>query len=248
VVFASLHWLLVQEKMYYLRDKGLSGNNDHERINGGTYLKAIVVLASGGLDSSTTMLRLANDGYKIYPLFINYGQDSAFMEQGSVTAIVEHLKHKGVNVADLHIFKIESIGAFHEKYRDAGRKGSFFPFRNLILASVGALYGYHNEIFEIGLGFVKDSFKDCTPDFQRKLADVLSESVPKQIFVHAPFINDRKSDILKYGDCHEFPYKLTYSCYEGRENHCGGCGGCKNRKAAFEEAQIKDPTSYEDQD
>ena len=41
--------------------------------------RKIVVLTSGGLDSSTTMLKLANESYEVHPLFIDYDQDGLFM-------------------------------------------------------------------------------------------------------------------------------------------------------------------------
>ena len=40
------------------------------------------------------------------------------------------------------------------------------------------------------------------------------------------------------------PYKETWSCYEGREVHCGLCGTCTERKEAFELAGVPDPTIY----
>ena len=39
-------------------------------------------------------------------------------------------------------------------------------------------------------------------------------------------------------------YSHTYSCYCGYEKHCGECGTCRERKQAFEEAGMEDPTEY----
>jgi 7-cyano-7-deazaguanine synthase len=169
------------------------------------------------------------------------------MEWGSVKQIVETLQKRNMPINEPKDISITSIGELHGKYKAPRRKGSFFPFRNLILASIGALYGYHLKIFKLSFGFVKDSFCDCTPSFQSKLSQVLSESVPQEISVIAPFIDQHKSDIVRYGGKHNFPYKLTYSCYEGRNDHCGKCSGCEGRRRAFKEAGIDDPTIYENQ-
>jgi 7-cyano-7-deazaguanine synthase len=40
------------------------------------------------------------------------------------------------------------------------------------------------------------------------------------------------------------PYEETWSCYEGGEVHCGLCGTCNERKEAFENAGVPDPTRY----
>jgi len=207
-------------------------------------MKKIVVLASGGLDSSTTALRLASDGYEVYPLFINYGQKSYFMEWGSVIQVFEDLRKKDLPLREPEKACITSIGEFHRKY-DARREGAFFPFRNLILASIGALYGYHLDIFALALGLVKDHYPDCTPNFKSKLGQVLSEAVSKKISIVTPFIDQHKSDIVKYGVENGFLYRLTYSCYEGEKDHCGRCDGCKGRQKAFKEAGITDPTPYQ---
>ena len=41
------------------------------------------------------------------------------------------------------------------------------------------------------------------------------------------------------------PYELTWSCYRDAEEHCGKCESCVNRKKAFQQAEVADPTEYE---
>lgn len=48
----------------------------------------VVVLTSGGIDSSTTMLKLAVEGFTVFPLFIKCDLDVAFMEEGSIKSII----------------------------------------------------------------------------------------------------------------------------------------------------------------
>lgn len=40
-------------------------------------------------------------------------------------------------------------------------------------------------------------------------------------------------------------YLHTYSCYKGGEKHCGTCGTCTERKEAFRDAGMEDPTEYQ---
>ena len=54
-----------------------------------------------------------------------------------------------------------------------------------------------------------------------------------------------KADIARLGSELGVDFSLTYSCYKGGEKHCGKCGTCVERKEAFEQAGINDPTEYE---
>jgi len=54
-----------------------------------------------------------------------------------------------------------------------------------------------------------------------------------------------KADVVRLGTKLEVPVSLTYSCYKGGEKHCGACPACLERKKAFIEAGVEDPTEYE---
>jgi predicted RNA binding protein YcfA (HicA-like mRNA interferase family) len=41
---------------------------------------------------------------------------------------------------------------------------------------------------------------------------------------------------------------MTWSCYEGGDIHCGRCGTCVERREAFRDAGVEDPTEYQDRD
>jgi len=36
----------------------------------------------------------------------------------------------------------------------------------------------------------------------------------------------------------------TWSCYKGGDVHCGKCGTCVERREAFQQAGLVDPTTY----
>ena len=54
-----------------------------------------------------------------------------------------------------------------------------------------------------------------------------------------------KADLVKLGAELKTPLETTWSCYAGRQRHCGKCGTCVERKEAFELAKVPDPTKYE---
>jgi 7-cyano-7-deazaguanine synthase len=63
--------------------------------------------------------------------------------------------------------------------------------------------------------------------------------------VAAPFASMEKSEVIRLGIELKVPLELTLSCmnpHEGR--HCGQCSKCRERRDAFAEAGVDDPTTY----
>jgi 7-cyano-7-deazaguanine synthase len=60
-----------------------------------------------------------------------------------------------------------------------------------------------------------------------------------------PFVHMDKGDIARRGYELGVPFELTWTCYQGKEKHCGKCGACYERKEAFAKHAIPDPTEYE---
>ena len=60
----------------------------------------------------------------------------------------------------------------------------------------------------------------------------------------APFIEKTKTDIAAIGGMLGVPYDKTWTCYEGKDIHCGLCGACQERKEAFRDSGVQDPTEY----
>ncbi|MEC8952245.1 MAG: 7-cyano-7-deazaguanine synthase, partial [Acidobacteriota bacterium] len=55
----------------------------------------------------------------------------------------------------------------------------------------------------------------------------------------------RKSDVIKLGGKLGVPFELTLSCMRPKgDKHCGLCSKCRERRDAFCETGICDPTKY----
>ena len=64
------------------------------------------------------------------------------------------------------------------------------------------------------------------------------------IRVEGPYTYLTKAQIIERGARLGVDYSATYSCYKGGAVHCGVCSTCMERREAFREAGIPDPTAY----
>jgi len=200
----------------------------------------IVILLSGGVDSSTMALLYKNEGFDLYPLFVDYGQPSSKREWSSCESVCKFLKlSRGPKK-----FSVPFLSKLNKSTETQG----FFPFRNAILVTLGALHGYSIGANAVALGIIGKGgvpFPDCSQEFIVSLSNTLSLSVNSSTKVFAPFLNFSKEEVLCYGMQSKFPYQITYSCYFAGTKHCGRCLSCLNRKQAFENLHVINPTRYE---
>jgi len=91
-------------------------------------------------------------------------------------------------------------------------------------------------------------YPDCRPEFTAGMEDAFRSCDWNPIKLLRPFLvptSMSKADIVAMGETLGVPFGLSYSCYKGRELHCGKCGTCVERREAFQVAGVKDPTRYE---
>ena len=118
--------------------------------------------------------------------------------------------------------------------------------RNLALLTKAGVHCAQRRISRIAIGTLAGNpFPDATPDFFKTLAKAMSLGLAHQITVDAPFMQMHKSDVIRLGRELGVPFELTLSCMNPKDGvHCGECSKCRERRDAFREAGIEDPTSY----
>ena len=87
---------------------------------------------------------------------------------------------------------------------------------------------------------------DCRREFYETFEKAAMLGTCKEITVKAPFSGIQKSELIQVGKKLGVPFELTWSCYRDEAKQCGKCESCLNRKKAFAETGITDPTSYEE--
>ena len=77
------------------------------------------------------------------------------------------------------------------------------------------------------------------------MASAISLGTYANLQILRPFIAITKGEITAIGASLGVDFAHTYSCYCGRELHCGQCATCRERRESFLTAGIPDPTIYE---
>jgi 7-cyano-7-deazaguanine synthase len=221
--------------------------------------KKAVVIVSGGVDSSTLLYKIVKEGYETYALTFIYGQKHE-REIESARRICSGLRvsHKVIDLSSLKAIlsgsaltdsgvEIPDVPETVEYYETL--KTTTVPNRNSIFLAIAIGYGVSikaNQVFFGAHHSDRGVYPDCRREFVEALeyAERLANDNPNLV-VSAPFVDINKLEIVRLGAELSVPYEETWSCYKGGEVHCGICSSCRERKRAFDEAGILDPTEYE---
>jgi len=76
------------------------------------------------------------------------------------------------------------------------------------------------------------------------MQDAIRAGFDKMIRLKAPLLTMTKAQVIELGSKLGVPFEHTWSCYKGCEFQCGVCSSCVERRGAFIEADIVDPTEY----
>ncbi len=226
-------------------------------------MKAIV-LSSGGLDS-TTCLALAVKklgAENVSALSIFYGQRHE-RELQSARAVAEFYNVTRYELDAAEIFKLSNSALLNtsnaslekNSYAEQIKKNrsqkiaTYVPFRNGLFLSIAASFAdslYEEEPVEIYIGVHSDdagsdAYADCRADFIASMSAAIRIGTYEKNKLVAPFLCQKKSDVVKAGLELGAPYHLTWSCYERGDKPCGQCATCLDRAKAFALNGIADP-------
>lgn len=216
--------------------------------------KDSIIILSGGMDS-VTLMHYRKDRIALAVSF-DYGSNHNARE---IACASEQCRILGIEHIVIPLsfmsryFKssllegAESIPEGH--YEDENMKSTVVPFRNGIMLSVACGLAESRGLKHVMManhGGDHAIYPDCRPEFVKAMSDAMKYGTYDGVTIEADFTDVTKADIASLGDSLGVDYSLTYSCYKGGEKHCGKCGTCVERKEAFVEAGIADPTEYED--
>jgi 7-cyano-7-deazaguanine synthase len=118
--------------------------------------------------------------------------------------------------------------------------------RNVALLAKSAIHCAHHGVGRIAIGpLAGNPFPDATREFFDAMARALSLGLAHGIVIDAPFAGLVKSDVIRLGLELDVPLALTLSCMQPQHGlHCGQCSKCRERRDAFRDAGVTDPTGY----
>lgn len=217
----------------------------------------VLVVCSGGLDSTVAAAVYANEGRPVTLLHVVYGCRAEAREIEAVDKVAASLGVDVILVDLKHVFRdviggsrlTNTRGAFADGEAGAEYAFEWVPARNLILLSVAVgiaeARGFGtlvlgNNIEEAG------AYPDNEQEFIRLLNDVMPYAVAdgKEVVIEMPVGGLVKHEIVALGHRIGAPIAASWSCYDGGPVHCGHCGPCFMRRRAHEMVGIDDPTEY----
>lgn len=195
---------------------------------------SLVVLMSGGLDSSLAASIAHDDGIEVIPVFVDYGQ---LAREGELAACQRVCTEIGL--ADPLVVNVAGFGGSVPSGLTDARlrvnEDAFLPGRNLLFLLVGAAVAYHRNASGVVIGLLDERarlFPDQSKEFVGKAEEMLTFTLGRQIQVVAPLIDMTKGQVMKLAA--ERGLTGTYSCHAGTDPPCGRCVSCLEAQHARE--------------
>ena len=214
-----------------------------------------VLIYSGGLDSTVLLYELSSQGHELHALGIDYGQRHR-RELESAKAICSDLGIE-YRIGDLRAIRpllagsalTDEVAVPEGHYADESMKLTIVPNRNMIMLSVAIGWAVSMKADAVAYAAHAGDhpiYPDCRPAFTEAMRQAAGLCDWHRVELLTPFIDKTKGDIVRIGAALGVPFDRTWSCYRGGEVHCGKCGTCVERREAFAQASVSDPTIYAD--
>jgi 7-cyano-7-deazaguanine synthase len=213
-----------------------------------------LVLLSGGMDSVTALYAARRDHEVVGAISFDYGSKHNAVE----------LRHAAWHCAQMRLrYDVVALPFVNElftsdllqsggdipdgHYEEESMKRTVVPFRNGIMLAIACGVAESREAEALIIAAHSGDhaiYPDCREPFMQGMATAMREGTYPRIELLRPFIDMTKAQIAKLGHELGIDFGQTWSCYKGGELHCGSCGTCVERREAFIDAGLADPTTY----
>lgn len=214
-----------------------------------------LVLLSGGMDSVTALYWARQQHEVVGAVSFDYGskhneKEIAFAAWHCTQMNVKHDTVALPFVNDLFASDLLKSGGDipDGHYEEQSMKRTVVPFRNGIMLAIACGIAESREAEALVIAAHSGDhaiYPDCREPFMHSVANAMREGTYARIELLRPFIDKDKTAIAQLGHDLGIDFAQTWSCYKGGHIHCGTCGTCVERREAFLNAGLVDPTVYE---
>jgi 7-cyano-7-deazaguanine synthase len=215
-----------------------------------------IVLLSGGLDSAVLLAHEATLG-SVVPLYVKVGLAWEPFEQRMVEQLLAAPVFAGraaalqtveLTMRDVYTPAHWAVRGVPPAY-DTPDEAVYLIGRNVTLLTKAGIVAAARGDSRIALGLLAGNpFPDATPTFLEAMTRALMLGLSHALAVEAPFASMTKADVIRLGDELGVPLQHTLSCMSPVDGplpvHCGRCSKCRERRDAFRDATVEDPTVY----
>jgi len=204
----------------------------------------VLLLSSGGLDSTTVAYWLVEKKIRAEPVFFDYGQHCVEKEWDTLRSVLPKTElmapPRRVDISDVYRDSSSRLINEPDLWNEAvDAEELYIPYRTLLFFSASASIAQARGIADVYSGFINSNHAkelDCTAGFLNRL-DALARNVGPVRF-EIPFRELSKAEVVHIAKQLGVPIGRTYSCQLFSDVPCGACPNCVERLTALQAAGI----------
>jgi 7-cyano-7-deazaguanine synthase len=209
--------------------------------------ESVVVLFSGGQDSTTCLFWAKKQFKKVYALSFLYGQK----HQKEVEIARNIAEKAGIEFHQIDASFISKLGSssltdtsieMDQEKPAESFPNTFVPGRNLFFLSIAAVFAREHGVRHLVTGVSQTDFSgypDCRDSFIKSLNVTINLAMDEQFVIHTPLMWIDKTETWALADelgVFDLVRYETLTCYNGvPADGCGHCPSCKLRNHGLQE-------------
>jgi 7-cyano-7-deazaguanine synthase len=203
--------------------------------------ETVLVLHSGGLDSTTCLLAALNEGHRVLSLGIDYGQRArAELQYAYQQCESRRVDRKVIKLEWARPKRLLPLNRSVEEIRRETSTG-YLPGRNALFLALALAHaaGVEATRIVIGINCVDFSgYPDCKPQFLEAFAAMARSADPSSPIISAPLLHKSKPEIARMAFALGLRHGDTWSCYRPKGSTerpvpCGACDACRLHEYAW---------------
>jgi len=182
--------------------------------------REVLVLFSGGIDSTACIYYYKQLGFHVQGLFIDYGQISSKHEIKAIRKLSKYFK------INTRIIKINTNPIVNN--------GEILGRNNFLLSVALISFPYAKGLISLGI-HSGTNYPDCSTEFIKINQDIFDLYSNGNITIDCPFLEMSKREIFEFCKIKGISLNDTYSCELGSDvQPCGECLTCKDLMTLYE--------------